>query len=160
MENIWITKQEKKKYSDIYARHGMRLRFDFGVDKEVKRACLEFCAWLRQFYFFPNRVPIYIKNAIKIETIDGDIADATFFYPFCRLNEPYIRVATGDYVEHINAIAADNLLASYLYLISHELTHYFQWIKNLKLDEKSSEYKARGNAHIILNHYASVRAHP
>ncbi len=45
-------------------RCGVRLRFDQG-DPEVRRACKQFVNWLREWYEFPVRVPIYFKNKNK-----------------------------------------------------------------------------------------------
>ena len=56
--NIWISEEWKDVYNGT-CRTGLRLKSDKDVDSEVKRACKEFCKWLRTKYVFPIRVPIY-----------------------------------------------------------------------------------------------------
>ena len=97
--HIWTLDKWRKFYdlSDPKHRSGMRLRFDRNVGPEVKRACKEFAAWLRKQYFFPIRVPVYIKFGEKIRANDGEMASATCLIPESKQMEPYIRIATGDY---------------------------------------------------------------
>ena len=61
---LWLQKNEKNYYNDKQVRNGLRLIFDKGVDPEVKRACKEFCMWLRKKYSFPVRV--CIENRLNI----------------------------------------------------------------------------------------------
>ncbi len=75
----------------------MRLRCDKNIDPEVRRACIEFCKWLRSKYEFPMRVPIYLKDSVAIKAMDGEMVSATFLRPYDKYQEPYIRVAVGDY---------------------------------------------------------------
>ena len=79
------------------AKTGVRLRFDKDVDDEVRRSCKEFLCWIRKQYYFPIKVPIYIKSANTIKALDGDMVSATFFEPYDYNVEPYIRIAVGDY---------------------------------------------------------------
>ena len=44
-------------------RGGIRLRFDPGVDPEVRRALMQFVRWLQTQYAFPVRVPVYVRAA-------------------------------------------------------------------------------------------------
>jgi hypothetical protein len=64
---------------------------------------------------------------------------ATFFAPFDKCVEPYIRVATGDYLELLEKNGQDNALAAFLGSIAHEMGHYYQWIDDLELDEEGAE---------------------
>ena len=80
-------------------RKGIRLRFDTEVDIEVKQSCKEFIYWLKEQYEFPVRVPIYFKNSKEILTLDGRTASAVFFGPYDGEEEPYIKIAVGDYKE-------------------------------------------------------------
>jgi len=66
-------------YDTVPYRKGLRLRFDKDVNPEVKRAIQEFCKWLRSEYFFPVRVPVYIKAQERIKAMDGDRVFGTFF---------------------------------------------------------------------------------
>lgn len=80
-----------------YPRKGLRIRTKTGVHIEVKRACLEFAKWLRTSYDFPIRVVVYLKKDYKIKNrFTKEQVSATFFAPYDKDEEPYIRVATGD----------------------------------------------------------------
>ncbi|MPM98957.1 hypothetical protein SDC9_146147 [bioreactor metagenome] len=142
------------------SRHDIRLRFDSDVDVDVKRACKEFINWLRLQYTFPIRVPIYLKNSMGIKSKSGEIVSATFFGPFDKSLEPYIKIAVGDYEILKKEMGKDNALASILHSIAHELSHYFQWIKNYDFLEAKFEKQAKYYASEILFDYADTRDHP
>ena len=137
--HIWTIENWGKFYnveSSTY-RSGLRLKFDKDVNSEVKRACIEFARWMRKEYYFPVRVTVYLRSKTRIRAIDGDIVYGTFFGPYNRYKEPYIRVAVGDYNELIEKWGnIDLVLTSYLKCIAHELTHYFQWINDIKYDDQ------------------------
>lgn len=158
--HIWTIDKWKKHYYDGNVRRGMRLKFDNGIDGEVRRSCKDFCQWLRTRYYFPIRVPIYIKNSSKIRTFDNDLAYGTFFEPKDHYMEPYIRVAAGDYEELLKHYGKDNALAAILLTIAHELTHYFQWINDINLTEIGMERQATSYAQYILEEYKGIREHP
>jgi len=158
--HIWTIEQWKKYYELTYHRSGIRLRFDKFVDHEVKRACKEFVFWIRKEYFFPIRVPIYIKATDKVKANDGEMVSAICFIPNNRLFEPYIKIAAGDYYAIKNKRGKDNALAAILKSMAHELTHYFQWINNLTLTNKGAERQATMYARYILDEYAETREHP
>lgn len=141
-------------------RTGVRLRFDKDVDPEVKRACKEFVSWLRTQYEFPMRVPIYFKAAKNIVSIDGQMASAAFWGPYDKSQEPYIRIAVGDYQELLAERGKDNALAANLGAIAHELSHYYQWIKDYNFDVEKCERQAKYYAREILYDYAETREHP
>ena len=68
MDHIWTIENWEQNIDFMEEGHrtGFRLRFDSGIDPEVRRACKEFAAFLRKEYFFPLRVVAYIKNKKKI----------------------------------------------------------------------------------------------
>ena len=78
-------------------RCGVRLRFDQGVDPEVRRACKQFVNWLRKWYEFPVRVPIYFKNQKVVYSRSGKSFSAIFSGLYALNEEPYIRIAVGNY---------------------------------------------------------------
>ena len=141
-------------------RTGARLKFDQNVDPEVKRACKDFLKWLRTEYFFPIRVPIYIKAIETITASNGEAVSATILLPYDHNVEPYIRVSAGDYYELKEKRGKDNALAAILQSISHELTHYFQWINDLNLTDRGAERQAKIYAEYIIDEYAQTRKHP
>jgi len=46
--------------ANSHQREGLRVRFEPGVDSEVRRAILKFISWLRLQTNFPIRVVIYM----------------------------------------------------------------------------------------------------
>lgn len=141
-------------------RTGLRLRFEQSVDDEVRGACLRFAAWLRKRYVFPVRVPVYIKASDRIQAMDGDFVVGSFFEPDCYDQEPYIRLAAGDYAELSENRGRDDALASILSSFAHELTHYYQWINASSLSDAGRERQASAYARRILNEYAETCDHP
>ncbi|MBB3070065.1 hypothetical protein FHS14_003060 [Paenibacillus baekrokdamisoli] len=124
---------------------------------EVKRACLEFAKWLRTEYNFPIRVVVYLKRDYQIKNrYTKELVSATFFAPYDKNEEPYIRVATGDYLEMVDDRGQDNTLAAILGSIVHELGHYYQWLDDQELDEEGAD-ECREE---IIEEYESTREHP
>jgi hypothetical protein len=160
--HIWTLEKWKEHYdlNNKNHRSGLRLRFDNGVDLDVKRSCKEFCNWLRKEYFFPIRIPIYIKSSFKIKSLDGDYVSAIFFRPNNVHDEPYASIATGDYREMLVRRGKDNALAAILFSIAHELTHYYQWINDIKLTEIGIERQATSYSKFVVYEYAETKKHP
>ena len=163
MYHIWTLENWKNNIDLNKEQHrtGLRLRFDKGVDNEVRRACKEFAVYLRKEYFFPVRVVVYIKNYPKIIAMDGDKVYGTFW----RMDddytvEPRIRIAAGDYTDLCSKWNKDSALTAILTTIAHELTHYFQWINSLSLTPIGEERQATKYAGYILDEYAETRDHP
>lgn len=141
----------------MVCRTGLRVRSERGVNSEVRRACLEFAKWLRKEFEFPIRVVIYLKKDYQIKNrFTKELVSATFFAPYDKEEEPYIRIATGDYVELLEELGKDDALASILNSIAHELGHYYQWIDDEELEEKSAE----DTADYIMDLYLDTRNHP
>ena len=93
------------------------------------------------YYRFPVRVPIYFKET------------------------KYIKIAVGDYNDLCKVQGKDDALAAILCSITHELTHYFQWIKyhELWLSGEKNQYFERQAVYYgrqIVYDYADTREHP
>ena len=159
--HIWtITDWKTNLDSDANRRTGLRFRYDKSVDPEVRRACIQFGRWLRSEYYFPLRVPVYVKGSKTIHTKNGENVVGTFFEPFSYSIEPYIRIATGDYEILKEARGKDNALATILASLAHELTHYYQWINNIQLTPIGRERQATSYSHYIIYEYSLTREHP
>jgi len=160
--HIWTLRKWEKRYNILDSGHrtGVRLKFDKDVDHEVKRACKKFLSWLRKEYFFPVRVPVYIKATTQIKAKDGEMVSATCYVPFSIHEEPYIKISAGDYYEMKNKRGKDNALASILGSIAHELTHYFQWVNGLEYTAIGEERQAKQYVRYILDEYRETREHP
>jgi hypothetical protein len=138
-------------------RTGLRIRSEQGVHPEVRRACLDFAKWLRKEFKFPKRVVVYLKKDYQINNrFTKELVSATFFAPFDKSKEPYIRIATGDYKEILEENGKDEALAAILGSVAHEFGHYYQWVDDLELDEEGAE----NNSEYMLDLYAQTRDHP
>lgn len=88
-----------------------------------------------------------------------------FFGPNDLMVEPYIKIAVGDYNDLCKVQGKDDALAAILCSITHELTHYFQWIKyhELWLSGGKNQYFERQAVYYgrqIVYDYADTREHP
>lgn len=158
--NIWQMKKWQDFYTPNSCRSGLRLCFQKDVDLEVKRAFRDFALWLRREYAFPKRINIYVKSQRRIKALEGDLVCGTFFRPADRDKEPYVRIATGDYPDLLEEEGHDNALAALLWTVAHELTHYFQWLNDIKLTLIGEERQATVYANKIIKDYAQTRDHP
>lgn len=158
--HVWNMVYWKRFYKQADIRSGLRLHCDKTLDSQVKRACKEFCAWLRDNYTFPLRVNIYLKDSDRIRASDGELVYGIWYKPYDKYKEPYIKVAAGDFKKLLKERGRDNALAAYLFDIAHELTHYFQWINSLKLTEEAEESQAERYRRMIVYDYAEEKEHP
>ena len=74
--------------------------------------------------------------------------------------EPYMLLAAGNYNDLCKKRGKDDALAAILFVMAHELTHYFQWINSLKLTPIGQERQATKYAGYLLDEYAETRDHP
>lgn len=159
--HIWtITDWQRNLDDNSQRRTGIRFRYDKSVDPEVKKACTKFAQWLRSEYYFPLRVPVYVKGTKTVRTKDGENAVGVFFEPFSYSVEPYIRIATGDYDELKHKVGRDNALARILASLSHEITHYYQWINGIELTSIGIERQASRYSDYIVDEYSMTCEHP
>ncbi|MGN0487188.1 MAG: hypothetical protein ACI4GB_08130 [Acutalibacteraceae bacterium] len=133
---------------------------DKDVNEDVKTALKKFTQWLRSEYEFPMRIPVYVKSSEYIIAADGEHVVGIFFEPDSYDVEPYIKIAVGDYATMLQKRGKDNALASILRSLSHELTHYYQWINDLPLTDIGRERQATMYANYIMNEYAEIYDHP
>ncbi len=158
--NIWTEERWKENIDQNIPKHrtGLRFRFDATTHPEVRRACLEYGKWLRKNYVFPVRVPVYVRDVARLKCLDGDWAYSTFFCPDDYKQEPYIRVAAGDYRSLLQRWGKDEALAAYLLDITRSLTFYFQWINGACLTDTGKSRQATVYSRRILGEYARTRA--
>ena len=88
------------------------------------------------------RCPVYLFPTETIITQDGEEVSASFFGPYDRNVEPYIRIATGDYADLEQVDGRDDTLASFIHTLSHEIIHYFQWCDTGNATERGVDRKA------------------
>ncbi len=121
-------------------RTGLRIRSDKGVDIILKKAFVHFAKWLRCHYNFPKRVPVYVKKKYYIvNQFSKEQVSATFFAPFDKQEEPYIRIATGDFYDLEKEYGRRDAVLMTLRSLAHELQHYYQWWDDNELLEDEAE---------------------
>jgi hypothetical protein len=137
-------------------RTGLHIRGNRG-HPAVRGALIRYAGWLREHYEFPIRVPVYLSPREQIRTVDGSLVVASFFAPWDRRVEPYIRIATGDYARLRSEIGGrDNALASYIISLSHEVIHYRQWVETGNIWERG----VRAAAVRMLRRYEKTTDRP
>ena len=124
--------------------------------REVRAALIRYASWLRRNYEFPIRVPVYLSPRERITTMHGLQVTASFFAPWNRKVEPYIKVATGDYSSLKKEDGRENTLAEFIASMSHELVHYWQWLETGDVWERGVERKADA----MLRRYELTVDHP
>lgn len=119
---------------------GISLRFEKGIEPELRQLFLQFADWLRKKYCFPVHVNVYIKDCEMIRLVGGVMAYGGFRYFEDR--PPYIRIPAR--IEPSLRDEEENLDIYYSILGSfiHELTHYFQWVAELEQTDSVSERQA------------------
>ena len=122
----------------------------------VRRALVRFARWLRNEYEFPVLVRVYLSPHPYIIANDGERCVATIWIPDDENDYPYIRIATGDYVELRKESNRDDALAATIVSLAHEVIHYRQWIETNDQWERGVFVKATG----LLRKYAKTTAHP
>ena len=125
------------------ARSGLRICGARG-HPVVRQALIRYAVWLRANYAFPIRLPVYLNPGAYIVTTHGQRASASFFAPWDRRVEPYIRIATGDYPSLAEEEGRDNALASFIASLSHEIVHYQQWTETGEVWERGVARRAVG----------------
>lgn len=107
----------------------------------------------RKQYCFPIKLVINIKNtSYVVNSITGEKATASIFLPFDKNRLPHMQVSIGNYedLKEIDLLSADcNVLES----IAHEITHYYQWLKDDAGTGNFSERQARYKAKQIVYKY-------
>jgi hypothetical protein len=133
------------------SRAGLRIRSEKGVPAKVRESCINFAVWLRLNLEFPIRVVVYLKKSDQMKTMDSkELVSATFFGPYDKNSEPYIRVATGDYDELVKSRGETDAVYAILTSFAHELVHYQQWVDDRNFDESEAEH---GGLKIVDDYY-------
>jgi hypothetical protein len=137
------------------SRKGIRIRGHRG-DPRVRAALIRYARWLRRQFEFPVFVPVYLLPGEFVRTMHGEDCSASIFLPWSRTQEPYIRVATGDYVKLASKWGRDSAIAAFLVSLSHEVLHYRQWVETGDFTERGVALSARH----LVRRYAREVASP
>ena len=101
-------------------------------------------------------MPVYLSPHEEIRSIDGQLVSASFFAPWDRNLDPYIRIATGDYRQLRRKWGRDNALAAYIVSLSHEVVHYQQWVTTNEMHERGVIRRATS----MMRRYATTVDRP
>ena len=158
--DIWKSDKWQEHYLNGKYRKGIKIDFDSNVNISVKQAIKNISNWLRKNYIFPIRLRIYVKSNTLIKARDGSKVPDLFFWPYNRDDEPYIKIATGDYDDLLKRLGKDDALATILFALLRNITHYFQWLNDTNLTATGEQRQATRYARIKLHEYAETREHP
>ena len=135
-------------------RSGLRIRGHRG-NPHVRGALIRYARWLRLRFEFPIHVPVYLLPSHTVRTMHGEECSASIFLPWSKKQEPFIRIATGDYPLLARQRGRNNVLAAYLVSLSHEVLHYQQWIHTGSSSERGVGARAAG---LVRRYSESVAA--
>ena len=130
---------------------GISLIFEKGIEADLKKEYILLVKWLRTNYVFPVHINVYILNSEKVKLLSGTLAYGSFRW-FPKRN-PRIKIPSlinyKNFEDYTTGEIYDNVLSSLI----HELTHYYQWIKNLEQTDYASERQADYYRYNILDKY-------
>ena len=129
------------------------MKYDSTVPLETRIVFNNLTHWIRQRFFFPVRIPVYVKSAKRIRAKDGELCVGTFFGPYDYSQSPYIRIAAGDYEDLIREKGEIQAQIALLLTLLHELTHYYQWVNSEKLTPIGEERQASQYADRLITEY-------
>lgn len=152
---MWIEKEERVFYDDSKLK-GVRLFFGKGVLPEIRDEVKAFVSWLRKNYFFPIRCKIKIKGCsyFLADSENDKYSYGDFYYDKDDKEYPEIWIAAGrNRRENL-----EKRKRRVLFMIAHELTHYFQWyfFEFEKRTDRSLEIEANRWGYYLLHEFTKV----
>ena len=147
---MWIEKSDKTFYNESKLK-GIRLLVNKNISKDIKEEIKSFLVWLRKRYFFPIRCKIIIKNNSYFLALNEKDKDSYGDFYYEDESYPEIWIAGGT----LRNEKKENRIRRIVYMISHELTHYFQWFfyEFEKRTNRSLEIEANRWARYLLQEY-------
>lgn len=134
-----------------YSNSGISLRYEKGIDKELRELYIHLVNWLRKTYVFPVHINIYIKNCEKIRLLNGRMAYGSI--RFFDNKPPYIRIPSKIESKLYDEYDVEDIYDMVISSLIHELSHYYQWFLDLDQDEKTSERQANYFRYRILEKF-------
>ncbi len=68
--------------ADEDCRKGIRIRFDGGVNPDMRKAYMDFTKWLRKNFYFPLRINVYVNSSKRFKSKDGEMVVGIFLSLF------------------------------------------------------------------------------
>ncbi|SFS64009.1 HEAT repeat domain-containing protein [Marininema halotolerans] len=120
----------------IYTRSYPEVQAQFRIPFQL------FAKWIRKKRSFPIRVVVYLYKEDWIINRSGEEVAGLFFAPYDKNEEPYIKVATGDF-NSIDSDCEEGMgIYAYLQVFAHEVVHYEQWLHDHPFDEEEADSKS------------------
>ena len=147
--NLWQEFYIKnQKYTE---NAGISFHYEKGIDEQLKRKYLDFANWLRKTYVFPVHLNVYVLNAEKVPLRNGQLVYGKFlWYP---KRTPIIKIPSAIEKDWLEEFTIDEIYDAILSSLVHELTHYYQWIKDLEQSDSTSERQANFYRYRIIDAY-------
>lgn len=150
---IWLEKDGNHSTVNFHhGRSGLRIKVYGKINQELRNEVKDFASWLRKHYCFPIRVPVYLHDKECIRAADGEYVSAVFFEPAKHDIEPYIKLSAKK--KSTALFPSNNEIADLLFSMTHELTHYYQWVTQSSMSDRGRERQATNHARRILWKYA------
>ena len=147
--NLW-QKFEKKRSSTMENR-GITFHYEAGIDTELKKKYVRFGRWLRKNYYFPVHINVYILNCERVKLLNGTMVYGSFrWFP---KHSPYIRIPSAIEAGLLEENTREEIYESILSSLVHELTHYYQWVLDLKQSKAVSERQANYFRYRIIDKF-------
>ena len=113
----------------------------------------ELADWIRARFYFPIRVTVYVKASERVTANDGDQCVSISFLPYSYLDEPYLKIAAGDYDDLVSKRGILQAKIVILLELFIQLTHYYQWINDEKLTSIGEKRQASYYAQDLMDEY-------
>lgn len=150
---FWIKNEYKNEYLGSAKASGLRYKFynyDNEFDQNTVLQIKEFIKFLRRNYYFPIRINILFCNTSHFNhIIDNHLYYGVFYGMDDEKRKCYPRISVAAKISNHHTIE------DILYILAHEITHYYQWyfLEEDKRTDKSLEIETNKWAKYILELY-------
>lgn len=146
--NLW---QRFEKKRNLYTNSGFSLRFEKGIEEDLRTKYINFARYLRKNYVFPVHINVYILNCEKVRLISGAMAYGSFKW-FPKRN-PRIKIPSAIENHLLNDYTKEEIYEQILSSFVHEISHYYQWYLDLDQDNATSERQANYFRYRIIDEF-------
>ncbi len=147
--NLWQTFEIKNFHNGD--DQGVSFHYEKGIEDDLKKKYISFAKWLRKNYIFPVHINVYILNCEKVRLLSGTLAYGSFRW-FPKRN-PMIRVPSAIEEGLLSEFTKEEIYEQILSSLVHELTHYYQWVLDLRQSDATSERQANYFRYRIIHKY-------
>jgi len=150
---LWIERKDRKRCLKYSAKAtGIRIKYDKGIDTLLVDQIDELVKYLSKHYYFPVRVNIHVTAHKRYKSSE----DGHVYYGVFHDNvDAYEKRKLYPKIYVAGQLCRSVSIEQILYVILHELSHYFQWFFDELKDrsDRSVEIEATKWAKIIFEEY-------